>query len=150
MKENKEKKRGEKYERKRSRTWKRRRRWESGGNMKENGGEGREMGEVCTVQDVGRQFMRRRREDSRQLPQRNHRILPTIDQFAGYHRSSINHLFLFQRTRNTEQSSFANLQRLLSPRETWVVTLTDSQRGFEHMIMREDWKTRMLLIMRGP
>ena len=28
--------------------------------MKGNGGEAREMGEVRTVQDVGRQFMRRR------------------------------------------------------------------------------------------
>ena len=31
-----------------------------GRNMKGNGGEAREMGEVRTVQDVGRQFMRRR------------------------------------------------------------------------------------------
>ena len=29
-------------------------------NMKGNGGEAREMGEVRTVQDVGRQFMKRR------------------------------------------------------------------------------------------
>ena len=37
-------------------------------------------------------------EDSRQLPQRNHGILPTIDQFvshqfAGYHRNDITEFF---------------------------------------------------------
>ena len=94
--------------------------------MKENGGEGREMGEVCTVQDVGRQFMRRRREDSRQLPQRNHRILPTIDQFAGYHRSSINHLFHL-----SENSEYGTIQ-FCKPSKT-TVTERDIGRDIDRL-----------------
>ena len=64
--------------------------------MKGNGGEAREMGEVRTVQDVGRQFMRRRCTNIAGS-YRNKKI-PTIDQFvshqfAGYHRNDITEFF---------------------------------------------------------